>query len=214
MARESAHKIAEYVAGGGVAVVTSQTLMKLGGVAGITVNCASLKRLAAGTLVTTTALNGKVSDRKEAAPLDACTISYPPDATVVASASDGKARTVLGVSLRVGRGMLLGLSSRGVAALPQVKLPVGTGAVDAPLPVSYPMLAHARALVMDVVASYGTPFTAGEGLSVVATRQSQGKYLLGISNSGLEQMPMQAPNPYPEPNANSSSNADRAAACS
>jgi hypothetical protein len=205
---ETADKLSQYVEGGGVLVVTANTLASLpGGLLGVVVaeqmsggEAACTKVVHAGPVQLQLLHSGsKVTTVEENAPSKVCHVLAVGPAVSgrlkpTATAHDG---TILAYSLVVGRGRLLVILSSGVASSPQVLIPIevnrsaSSNHLEQPLPNPYPLLKSFKALLSDLFESQ-VLFSPGEPtgqlqLAHIVNRLSTNEYLMQIANTKMQQ---------------------------
>ena len=199
---ELAEKLQAYVEGGGTLVLTGSALASGVPILGLeldannrTGGCSTIPPHTNVTVqhVAPGAGAGAGTTVVEPVPVAVCQIWAPHDATPLATVHGGA--VPLALMLKRGNGTVIALASTGVAATAQGTVPLKplpNGGVDTALQNPFPMAAHARTL-LDQVLRAQTPFDAGaamalpDGLAVVATRVGKGEYLVSVSNHGLAQ---------------------------
>jgi hypothetical protein len=172
-------KLAAYVNGGGILVITAGNVAKFpAGLCGVKTDPNS-ERMESGAEIL-----GDFGAIQETTPFTLHALEFPPTARVMASCADEPAA----ISLADGKGRIVVLASAfGISADVITTEPIASK-VDAPLPKPYPMLNHVRAL-LDSVLKERTLFSVGDGLSLVVCRKDAGIYTLGVCNNGLEPKP-------------------------
>ena len=190
---ETRDKLEAYVHGGGTLVVNAEALASLP-LLGASLDPSALEcsTVAAGSTVTVTPVGGG-SDLHviETEDVRVCPLGGAEALDPIAVAEGSPLAFPLAYSTTAGKGTLVVLTSSGMAAGPVEQRLAGTQAADTELPNPYPMAAHARAL-LDGIFSSGTPFSAGEGLSVVVNRVGGAgsvKYLVAIANPSGHALP-------------------------
>ena len=202
---ELSDKLSRYVQGGGICVVTASVLASLpSGLLGVSVaerlrgNVVDCAQSVPAGQVHLQLPSGKAATVTEHAPSKVCKLHADPALTdrlkAVATAHDG---TPLSYSLSAGRGTLLVVLSTGVAAEPQVSLPIAinrsaNGDMNQPLPQPYPLLASTEALLSDVFRSQ-TLFTTGEPageelqLAHIINRVTDREFLVQVANTKMQE---------------------------
>ncbi len=172
-------KLAAYVNAGGTLVITAGNLAKFPtGLCGVKADPNS-ERMESGAEI-----RGDFSLIRETAPFAMHALVFPPTARVLATRAEEPAA----VSLVSGKGRIVALASAfGISADAAAGEPIQSK-VDAPLSKPYPLLNHVRA-VLDAVLKEQTPFSVGDGLSLVVCRKEAGTYTLGLCNNSLEPKP-------------------------
>jgi hypothetical protein len=185
---EVTDKLEAYVKAGGHLVVNADALASLP-LFGMELDASSsdCKTIPAGSQVTLKLTAGKIPTEthvKETRTVRVCPVTGTEDAKAVASAG----ATHLAYFVDVGKGTMLALATTGMAAEPVVTALHSPTTPDTELANPYPMADHAHALLDDLLSSQ-TPFTAGDGLTVVVNRVESTKYLVAVSNPGLRELP-------------------------
>jgi len=187
--REARRKLEAYVAAGGIAVLSTETVSTLGEAFGVQVDNAPVHIPANASYSVNTSAMGSptVSPVHEPYPAELLPLktTNSTQATVVASVGS----SIAALRIEFGKGFVLVLASSGVAAQPQCTLPIQTGD-DTTLPVPFPMLAHVRALMGAIFKAHAAIFDVPAGLSVVVGRRHAGAYTVLVSNSDLEEHPL------------------------
>ena len=190
---ETRDKLEAYVHGGGTLVVNAEALASLP-LLGASLDPSALEcsTVAAGSTVTVTPVGGG-SDLHviETEDVRVCPLGGAEALDPIAVADGSPLAFPLAYSTTAGKGTLVVLTSSGMAAEPVAQRLAGITAADTELPNPYPMAAHARAL-LDGIFSSGTPFSAGDGLSVVVNRVGGAgsvKYLVAIANPSGHALP-------------------------
>ena len=208
---EVADKLAEYVKGGGVLVVTASTLASLpGGLLGLAVSeplrggVAACDHLVAVGPVQVQLLNGGPGAKatvtvNETSPSKVCQLLASPAVSgrllAAATAQDG---TPLAVALKSGKGTILAVLSTGVASSPQVTIPItvnrsaSSNHLNQPLPLPFPLLKSTEALLADAFQSQllfspGEPESDQPQLAHIINRVSPTEFLLQIANTRMQQ---------------------------
>ena len=190
---ETRDKLEAYVHGGGTLVVNAEALASLP-LLGASLDPSALEcsTVAAGSTVTVTPVGGG-SDLHviETEDVRVCPLGGAEALDPIAVAEGSPLAFPLAYSTTAGKGTLVVLTSSGMSAGPVAQRLAGSQTADTELPNPYPMAAHARAL-LDGIFSSGTPFSAGEGLSVVVNRVGGAgsvKYLVAIANPSGHALP-------------------------
>jgi hypothetical protein len=196
--KEIAEKLVEYVEGGGTLVLTADASEALGqplfGAAVPSMDPLLCKTVPANTTVTVKGENTWSHPEPHVWRLCPvlCQSSGGTSCTTIATIDGATAA----VEVTAGKGKMLLLGSSGVTSTPVVALPIPSN-VGAGLSNPYPLLQHAKFLLGERLAAQ-TPFTAhaaapgplpwapvGDDLSVITTRVTKGKYVIGLANNAL-----------------------------
>lgn len=174
-------KLEEYVRAGGHLTITAGNLAKWpGGLCGV-------KALGtpqpAAEEIDFPEENARVSEA--ASPL-LYALEFPAEAHILARAGDQPAA----LEVPFGKGRITALASPfGVPGQPAGPIPAASQA-EAPLPKPYPLLAHVK-VVLENVLRQQVLFDAGKEVSLIVCRKAPGAYTLGVCSNSLHPAPFE-----------------------
>lgn len=175
-------KLAQYVERGGHLVLTAGNLAKFApGFGGLSTTGGPIH-------VESCVVRGPAGKQCEDRDFDVLPVKYPPSARVIQRLILPAGKTSpASVQVRHGKGMITVFATPfGIATKPRNE--VVQSAVERPYASPYPLLAHVRLLLSDLVGA-PCPFEAPAGLSLIVCRKGRGEYTLGLCNNGLSPRP-------------------------